>query len=207
MSLLGALTPLGKGSSKLWFRCVSAYTVSGALSAAVVGIFIGFVGLSLSRIWKDQQIFLLVIVLSLVLALRDWEWVRFSLLERKCQTEQHFAHEFGFVIASAMWGFHIGLGFATRITYGGFWVLVAIGLSSASVKYAALLMVVYWLGRSLPVWIAPALWDGCDTRILVNEVIEDGPVCAAIDGFTLLWAAGNAFLLAFPQFADAGFLR
>ena len=54
-----------------------------------------------------------IAALSLALAVREWGWINFYIPERERQSEKAWAHQFGFVMASAMWGFHIGLGFAT----------------------------------------------------------------------------------------------
>src|SRR5688572_20821144 len=75
--------------------------------------------------------------LALLLAAREWHWLTIPLPELKRQTEKTWAHDLGFVRASALWGFHIGFGFLTRVTYGGFWVLVALILALGEVGAGA----------------------------------------------------------------------
>jgi len=199
MSLLGALTPLGKVARnyKLWFRAVLAYTVAGSVSAALVGGALGTIGQTLR--WEAARwvALSLTVLLSLALAAREWEWVRFRLPERKRQTESFWVHDFGFVTASAMWGAHIGLGFATRVKYGGFWALVVAILALGEPFYGAVLMMVYWLGRALPVWIAPVLFKSVlDVGDFPETIYRHDLVYRRITGAALVWSAVVMILLA-----------
>lgn len=72
-----------------------------------------------------------------------------------------------------MWGFHIGLGFATRLTFGGYWMLVAVVVALGEPLSGAAIMVAYWLGRTLPNWAAPWLLgdlslEDCRTAIFAS---------------------------------------
>jgi cytochrome c biogenesis protein CcdA len=197
MSLLGALTPLGKVAhgKKLWLRCVLAYTVAGSVSAITVGILLGQIGRWLGGN-TTTKLYVLSLV-SLILAAREWGWMSFRLPERRCQTEKAWAHEFGFVIASAMWGFHIGLGFATWTTFGGFFVVVAFALVVANPMYGGVLMLVYWLGRSLPVWLAPGLLCSAPGTVLLTETIfRSRCIYHRIAGVVLAWSSGATMLVA-----------
>jgi cytochrome c biogenesis protein CcdA len=164
-----------------------------------MGTVLGTIGRWLGGEAAGGAAFYLVGLLGLLLAAREWGWIDFRLPERKLQTERLWVHEFGFVTASAMWGLHIGLGFATRVTYGGFWVLVAIALALGDPIYGAMLMLVYWLGRALPVWLAPALLkSGSDTNQLLDMVSDHRLVYHRTVGITLVWSAVVIVLLALP---------
>jgi hypothetical protein len=131
--------------------------------------------------------------LALLLAARDLELIHFPLPEPKRQTDKVFAHEFGFVIASVMWGFHIGLGFFTRIKYGGFWLLVALALIAGSPTGAAATMAAYWLGRALPVWVGPLLEAGGD---VTDDAWAAGWLFRRLAVITLVWSAGVTVIFA-----------
>jgi cytochrome c biogenesis protein CcdA len=97
-----------------------------------------------------------------------------------------------------MWGMHIGLGFATRVTHGGFWALVAVALAIGDPVYGALLMLVYWLGRALPVWVAPRLLES--TSDSIGAIFDPHSVYHRMAGFGLVWSGGVAVLFALsPQ--------
>lgn len=190
MSLVGALTHLGKVAHTYWLRSVIAYTVTGSLSALLVGSLLGWMG----RWLGAADVCWLVVPLALALAAREQGFVRFQLPERKRQTEKNWAHEFGFTAASAMWGFHIGLGFTTYVRYGGFWVLAFMAFGVGEPGYGALLMLLYWLGRAGPVWVMPLIWRGRDTGRLMDAVSASRYVYSRCETFCLLWSAGVAII-------------
>lgn len=195
MSLIGALTHLGEVpfEKKQWFRSVLAYTLGGCVSATLVGAALGVLGrwlgvhaLGIPALW-------VICVLGLTLAAREWGWIRFPLPQRRRQTEKVWAHQFGFVIASALWGFDIGLGFATRISTGGFWILTAVAVALGDPAYGGLLLLMYWFGRALTVWAAPALITrGSDAHELLDAIEAEGLVTHRIAGLGLVWSAAVA---------------
>jgi hypothetical protein len=139
---------------------------------------------------RAPRVAYLVVPLALTLAAREWGWITFRLPQCKRQTKKSWAHEFGFVTASAMWGFHIGLGLATRITYGGFLVLLAVVFASADVRYGLIVMLAYWLGRTMPVWLLPWL-SGADqkTEELPEAILASRSLHSRLVTFALLWSA------------------
>lgn len=199
MSLLGALTPLGKvaGARKIWLKSSLAYTLAGALSSTLVGAALGSIGAWLQRGQHHWPVLFGVALLAFCLAAREWGWIKFRLPERKLQTEKVWAHEFGFVGASALWGFHIGLTFTTWVTYGGLWALVAVNVALADPLYGASVMLAFWLGRTLPVWLAPMLkWTGTNSTQLPDEIVASRWLYHRLSGFALAWSGGIAVLLA-----------
>lgn len=179
----------------LWFRSALAYTIGGAFSSLIIGLGLGAVGMVIGLGGAAIALYS-VGVLSLLLAAREWGWINFRLPERKLQTDKVWAHDFGFVMASAMWGLHIGFGFATRITYGGFWVLVAAILVLGDVGFGAIVMLSYWLGRALPLWLAPLLLSAEETTNLSESIFDHRLVFHRVAGIGLVWSAGVTILLA-----------
>jgi len=190
MALVGALTPLVKVAHTQWLRCVVLYTLTGSISALTAGMLLGVFGSTL----RANRALWLIVPLALILAARDWEWLHFELPERKCQTEKVWAHEFGFAVASAMWGFHLGLGFTTYIKYGGFWVLTAIGLAIGDARYGAMLLVVYWLGRAAPVWVMPVVGRTVESHEMTGSILSTRHIYSRCDGLALVWAAVVALI-------------
>ena len=205
---MGALTPLVKEARyyRLWSSCVLAYTLAGCVSAALVGLSLGVMGRSIFG-GPRKSILYGVSLICLVLAAREIKLLRFPLPESKRQTEKTWVHTFGFVPASAMWGFHIGLGFGTRMTHGGFLGLCTLVVALADPLTGILLTTLYWLSRALPVWIAPMIWP---TRSLSGSAAIDSQAWAAIDSglnrrlyrravaVALVWLAAVSIMLA-PQ--------
>jgi cytochrome c biogenesis protein CcdA len=187
MSLVGAISPLGKGPGgrKLFLKAALGYTLAGLVTSTAVGVALGWLGSHLDERAARAGLYGAA-VLAVILAAREWGWVRFRLPEGRRQTEKSFELQFGMAIASILWGVHIGLGFATRVTYGGFYVLVAAAVLLGDARYAGLLFAVYWLGRALPVWVAPALSpEGGDPASLMTPPEAH----RAMQGAALAWSA------------------
>jgi hypothetical protein len=185
------------GTYKLWLRSVIAYTVAGSVSSILVGMALGATGGWLAGGAAPGLGFYFISFLSLMLAAREFGWINFWLPERKLQTEKFWVHDFGFVMASAMWGLHIGLGFATRVTYGGFWVLVAVALALGDPLFGAVLMLVYWLGRALPVWVTPKMAGaGAEDDDFQETVWDNRPLYNRMVAVALIWSAVITVLLA-----------
>jgi cytochrome c biogenesis protein CcdA len=125
------------------------------VSACSVGYSLAALGktISLSSDW----VLLAGLVVGGVLLGAEGGYVPFRPTYCRRQTIQEWGSRFGLSVASAMWGFHIGLGFATSVTFTGFWFVVYACVAWGDPKYGATLMLMYWIGRALPVWLAPTL--------------------------------------------------
>lgn len=190
MSLVGALTPLGKVARdwKTWFSAVSSYTLTGLGVSAGVGALLGQLGQFLGLAAARRGALAAGIALALLLAAREWGLLRFRLPERPLQTEKIWMHEFGAVGAATLWGLHLSLGFFTRINYGGFWLLTLLACGLADPRFGALLVGGHWLGKVLPVWLAPLVYrdpnDGGELQLIWVDSIY-----ARVQGIGLLGAA------------------
>lgn len=155
-----ALTPLRAldRSHRLWRNAVIAYTVGGTVTAAAVGTVLGVIGQELGLSTPNRLFLIVILILALSLLARELRWIRFALPQVHRQTNRMWAFEFGFVPAAAMWGAHIGLGFATVVAHGGWFILVGFAIWLGPL-FGAMLLASYWLGRTLPIWIAPLSTD------------------------------------------------
>jgi cytochrome c biogenesis protein CcdA len=159
-SHVGTITPLRVRSpgGSLWLKSVSAYTLGGIVTACCVGLALGGVGrlLRLDQPYTVPTALIVSAGLALVLVARELGVIGFSLPQIHRQTHKAWAVEHGMVVGAAMWGAHIGLGFATVIKHGGFFVIVLLALAQGPVG-AAVIMTAYWIGRTLPLWFAGTL--------------------------------------------------
>ncbi len=183
-----------KVDRRRWLLSSGAYTLAGATSSSLFGFLAGLVG----KQANVEIVRVLAVVALLALVAREWQWISFPLPESKRQTEKRWANEFGFVVASAMWGSDIGLGFVTRMNYGGFWALVVIVLVRGEPQYGALLFLSYWIGRSLSVWLAPALFSETKNSSEFAEIVlSSRTFLKRAVAFGLLWAFALELFLDF----------
>jgi hypothetical protein len=140
-----------------WTAAVSAYTLTGLAASGAVGALLGWAGERLGHWQPAGPVVWAAAGLAAVLAARELGWLSFPVPQRRRQAEKTWYQEFGAVVAAALWGLHIGIGFHTRVRFGGFWLLVALALADRSPLAGAALLACYWLGRALSLWAAPLL--------------------------------------------------
>ena len=172
VSHIGTLTPLRSRSRPLWIKAVLAYTLCGALTASCVGAVLAHVGAAIGIHAHPTTTAIVILVLAIVFLAREIGWIKFSLPQIHRQTTKMWADQFGLVIAGGMWGAHIGLAFFTVVKHGGFYVIVAIALAFQP-PLSATIFLLYWLGRTLPIWAAPMLFgEPHNGRTIMFEVIS-----------------------------------
>lgn len=169
---VGTITPLRQfgDNNKLWLQAVLGYTIGGLLTASIVGLLLGAIG-SLFFATNAPTLFGLA-ALAAILAIRELGLINFSMPQIHRQTHQVWAWDYGIAQGATMWGAHIGLGFATVITHGGFYVIVLVAAIHGPVIGAAV-YALYWLGRTLPIWLAPLLARRAgQSELLMQQLLE-----------------------------------
>jgi hypothetical protein len=191
MALITALTPLGKVAPDKWIRATLAYALAGGASSVLVGASLGSLSRHLGVTSFSRP--LPVLGIAVILAAREFGWITFAIPQAKRQTNSLWAHQFGFTIGAAMWGFDIGLGFTTLMTHGSLWFLAIIVLLIGKPAIGAWLLLAYWCGR-----LAPLLMS----RVLVTENVGEfaaavgnlASIYNAMVGFTLIWTSWLIYL-------------
>jgi hypothetical protein len=186
MALLGALTPLvqWRNGYGQWLAAVATYSAAGLISSGVTGFLIGESGSWLMNPMLARLLLALILPMAAIIsAAREIGLIRFPVPERKVQTESLWMNRFGPLQAAAMWGFHLGFGFTTRVTYMGYWLLVLSIFALHDAKVGAALLGIYWLGRALPIWLAPLLVSRDDTSLgttIMGHALSSRPVFQAL---------------------------
>lgn len=162
-------------SGRSWRNAIFAYTVCGSFTAFLVGYIVGSAGSFLplsSTTWAA-----IIVAGSSILLLRELGPLEFPLPQVNRQTHKSWAVIFGSTIGAGMWGGHIGLAFATVVNHSGFYALILIAAASTP-TIAAMLFVVYWVGRTLPIWMAPRLRRGAtdNSSHAADEIVDQGTV-------------------------------
>lgn len=157
-------------SGKLWRRAATAYLLGGLATGCLVGSLLGAIGLLLP---EHRSVLLLILAaVALLLFARELKLFWFRLPQVWRQTHKQWAFQYGMVPAAAMWGAHIGIGVATVVKHGGFFVLIAFAFLLGPLL-GALLMAIYWFGRTLPILVAPLLTLHCGDGGKLAQIIGD----------------------------------
>ena len=170
MSHIGMIAPLRTVHPRLWLRCCLAYSLCGLSTAYLMGLALAGLG-SLFNLWSSLYFLGFTGLACIALLLRELGVFSFAAPQCDRQTVKSWAHTFGMVTGTGMWGAHIGLGITTVITYGGLYciLLVAFGLGVGRGEW---MLVAFWLGRITLLWMTPTLLKGTTDGIAISDTLE-----------------------------------
>lgn len=187
---VGGLTPVWHGSTKrLWGCAVLSYTLAGMASAAIVGGLLGTIGdlVPASTVLISS---VLLMGISILFILRDLNVGSLPLPQIRRQTRWKWFAYRPVYANSTLWGFDVGLVFATWITFSGAWLLAIVAIGLGSPMLGALVFIVYWLGRVAPHWIDPLLMpDPAATPLYMKRVLDQFNTMRLVHVITMGWAA------------------
>jgi hypothetical protein len=177
------------GAKKQWLLNMLAYTGAGLAASMLIGTGLGWVGGLLMPPPIGKFRLLLMIAIALAAITRELGWTTLPLPQLKRQTKDIWVRVFPRTVASALWGFDLGLTFTTYLTFSGVWLLFATAISAGQIGFGAALFAMYWLGRTLSVWVAPLLMpDASATPRLLDGVSDQRQLFNRIHALGLAWA-------------------
>jgi cytochrome c biogenesis protein CcdA len=140
-------------------RYVIAFLSFGAtvvLSAALVGAGLGLAGRAIIEIVPLARSAFLMVVVAVALAygLAEVRGTRLPIPQRHWQVPKAWG-VYGRSAYAALFGLALGSGMLTYVPFAGYYVLLGLCVLGADPQRGALLMVLFGLGRALPVWLSP----------------------------------------------------
>lgn len=154
-----------------WLLNVVAYTVAGSVTSGLVGAGLGLVGDALLPGAVTEPALIAAIAVGALATARTLGVVRIPFPQPRRQTLGVWAKASNPILAAVRWGLHIGLIYTTRFTFPGIWFVTAVAVASQRPAFGSALLVAYWIGRVLPVWLGPLLMrDGRDTSQLLLAI-------------------------------------
>jgi cytochrome c biogenesis protein CcdA len=141
---------------KSWLGQVAAYSLGGVASSALLGTALGVLGGLIQ--WPNDRIPVVIIVSVAVACIAREVFVpscRIPQLRR--QTPGRWAKSHNPMTAAVLWGIDIGLVLTTWFAFSGGWFVIALALLSGGPAQGTVILLAYWSGRSLSVWLAPMM--------------------------------------------------
>ena len=158
--MLMALTPpvkVANAKRGRWAVNVAVFACAGAAASALVGLAAGSAGKAAGLALDEPGAAAACLVLALVVAAYEIGPRPLPLPQAHRASNGAWARRWGQPVASALWGFDIGLFFTTWLTFAGAWWLVAVAVASGDPGFAVALFTAFWLGRALTVVLGPWL--------------------------------------------------
>ncbi len=160
-SHLGALTPRGKlkGERYGWLINILVYAASGAVASIAVGSALAGLGALMVPTEMRTAALAPILLLAFVAVALELHVIRWRLPDPNRQTRREWGYTFRPPIPAALWGFSLGLTFATVFTFSGIWLVLALPLAIGEPQVGAAVLLAHWLGRAAPVLFGPVLLD------------------------------------------------
>lgn len=173
LSHLGALTPRGKlpNQRSRWLVNVLVYLAAGAVASISVGATLATLGSLVVPPRLRGVAVALVLAVALVASASELRLIPWRLPEPKWQTRR----EWGLLPPPApavLWGFGLGLTFATVFTFSGTWLVLLLPIALGEPTVGALMLVAHWLGRATPILAGPLLLDHASNTLKLLAQIE-----------------------------------
>lgn len=174
-----------------WLANVTAYTVGGAFTSAVVGAGLGGLG----AVVLPAQVGVIGISVALTVAIvavaREiaWTWIPLPQLAR--QTSGWWAKTTSRrTRAPLLWGLDLGLTFTTWFTFSGVWLVLVLAVLGGDPEFGVALLTSYWFGRALSVWLAPLLIaDALGTPALIAALGSQHRLRKLVHVAGLIWCS------------------
>lgn len=156
------------------------------MASVLAGSFLGWLGSWIPIRPSFPTLWLILGVLSLLLAIREFGWARFPIPQWKRQTEKTWSHRMHPIVAAWWWGIDLGSGLTTLVTFSGYWLLVIVALLQGEPGYGALVLGMYGLGRGLAVWLPPHLLKGMPLQAGLRALLMNRSFLHRWHGYELI---------------------
>lgn len=177
------------GRKRQWLGNVLSYTLAGGAAGVAVGAALGALGGVLLPGRLDGRRLLAAGAVAFVALARELGWLSVPLPQLRRQTRDTWAKSFPGALAAALWGLDLGLVFTTWLTFAGVWLLAAVAFLAGEPGFGAALFGLYWLGRTLSVWLAP-LWltSASATPWLLDAIAGQRQLFQRLHELGLIWS-------------------
>jgi len=176
------------GSKKQWLVDVTAYTLAGGSTSMLIGACLGLLGKLILPAPSGKPEILVVVVIASLIVGRELGWLPLPLPQLKRQTNDAWGKFLPSTVVAALWGMDIGLLFTTWLTFSGVWLLVIMAILTRGAIPGAILLALYWFGRTLSTWVAPWLMpDASATSQLIDAIRRQYWLFQRIHVVGILW--------------------
>jgi hypothetical protein len=160
------------GRRPAWLRLVFLFTAAGAVTSALVGGSLGAVGSVLVPDGVRPVGVLVVLGTALLAAAREFGIARLPLPQPSRQTREVWGKIGPLPLAATLWGLDLGLLVTTRFTFAGTYLVLLLPILVGGAGFGAAVLVSYWLGRALSVWVAPLLVPDAASTLLALDAVD-----------------------------------
>jgi len=152
--MVETVAPVVYGDKRSRYRlALSLHAVAATLSAALVGAAAGAIGMLLGAPWGTGG-YIAIAVAAVLYAFRELSGVPVPVPDRHQQVPLWWRTFYSPRVAGVLYGFGIGVGYLTYLSFGTYFVVTIAALTTGDVLTGAVLTAPFGLGRGLSVALA-----------------------------------------------------
>lgn len=141
------------GRTKSYWASIAMHVLGATVAATAFGALLGAIGSLIDAPWDGVGLALIALA-ALVYLLRETFELPIPTFDRKRQVPEWWRTFYSKPVASLLYGFGLGVGFATYLTFGTFVVVAVAAFVSGHAGVGALLSGVFGAARSVAVALA-----------------------------------------------------
>lgn len=142
-----------EGKRSRYYTTVLLFAVGATVSAALVGLVAGTLGMVLGAPWGTGS-WIAVAVAAVIYALREAFDLPVPVPDRHRQVPQWWRSFYSPPVTAVLYGFGLGIGYLTYLSYGTYFVVTIAALVSGEPLVGAAICAPFGLGRALSVVLA-----------------------------------------------------
>jgi cytochrome c biogenesis protein CcdA len=142
-----------EGKKSRYLTAVALFATGAVIAAALVGLLAGALGTVAGAPW-DTTGWIVVAVLALLYALREVFRLPIPVPDRHQQVPLWWRSFYSQRVTAVLYGFGLGLGYLTYLSYGTYFVVTIAALVSGNPLIGMALCAPFGLGRALSVLLA-----------------------------------------------------
>ncbi len=186
------ITPVVYGGRARWLGALTLHAFGAALTAALFGAALGFLGGLLGAPWGRAGLVALA-ALAVAYGTAELTGLRVPVPQLRRQVPDWWRTFFGLPIAAALYGAGLGVGFLTYLGHGTLVVVAFAAVASGRPAIGAALMVPFGLVRGLSAAVAWGSDSPERSRSLIDRLASNpGSRRRAVNGAILVALAGVA---------------
>ena len=194
--MVETITPVVHGGRRFrYLRSVAIHTLAATVAAGTVGLLLGALGALVGGPWSPEGPMVLGAIAA-IYAARELFRLPIPLPDRKAQVPAWWRSFYGPDVTAALYGFGLGPGFLTYLTFGTYAAVLAGSFIAADPLLGALISAPFGFARGLSILVGMRATDEEMSAVIADRLTMAGvkPPPRLINALALLMIAVVAFV-------------
>jgi cytochrome c biogenesis protein CcdA len=193
--MIGKIMPLVEEAGRAsWIRAIVLQAVGLVLSAAVLGLVLGMLGVLVGLLVPITILTIAWGILAVVVGARDLNILSVALPSPTRQTPGAWKCVYGPEWSAFLWGLDLGQGWTVRIPFATYFAIVGWPLAAGNVSLSVAVLAAYGFGKAIPAINARLIGRLVGHNNVTAVCLAQRPLVASLVGSATMFS--GAFVVA-----------